>query len=538
MSRWWIAFAAVVAAVSARQTPYSTLNAPSLSVSEADGFSVLQHPSLPAHSLRLHKVPDGLCERTEGVTSWSGYLDVDLDRVYEQERRKGQGDAAEAEKFAGVIEHFYFWGFASRNDKAHDPVTLWMNGGPGCSSFTGLLMEIGPCSSVRPVLGRPGTELNPHAWNNNASVIFLDQPTGVGYSYASWRNGTNTSAPPTRIFDSEHAARDISAFLHLLALHADNAIVPLSMEDGRLKLPEFHLAGESYGGRYTPLLASRILQDNEHIAAHPEEGLHPLSIASVMIGNGITSPKHQSPAHVEYACTNATGHGPFLNETTCQGMRKALPACLAKIDKCNERAGGEYNATLCADADKFCSDHLESKWELTGASPYDWNHADGYVEEEYIAAFLNDHDVRTKLGIDPTGFGDAHDGVFVGCSDKVFAEFGLVGDGSRDSTWAVRDILGKGVRVLSYSGEHDFICNYIGNHDWIYDLDWQDGDNFRAAPLEHWYMHGSAFPAGKFRHYGNLTYATVLGAGHFVPHDQPAAALEIMRRWQQGSGRL
>src|SRR5205814_6378453 len=71
--------------------------------------------------------------------------------------------------------------FESRNDPENGPVVLLLNGGPGCSSLTGLFLELGPASVDKKI----NLHNNPYAWNNNASVIFLDQPVNVGYSYSS-----------------------------------------------------------------------------------------------------------------------------------------------------------------------------------------------------------------------------------------------------------------------------------------------------------------------------------------------------------------
>ncbi|WFD30813.1 carboxypeptidase C [Malassezia sp. CBS 17886] len=548
---------AVALATCADQTPFV--------LPGADGYTVLAHSALPAHSLRVRRPPAGLCE-AEGTLSWSGYLDVDLDKLYEHERdedeaeRGSQGGARgrvgpTPPPRRGTVEHFYFWAFESRNDRASDPVTLWLNGGPGCSSFTGLLMELGPCNAVRPRDGIPGTAWNRWSWNANASMVFLDQPVGVGFSYASWKDASREDAPPSRILDTPAAARDVSAFLHLLAAHAENRVVSLQQDTPASppRLPHFHLAGESYGGRYVPLIASQVLKDNKRATAHPEHGLHPLPLASVLIGNGITSPLHQNKAYIEYACTNSSGHAPFLDTRTCAKMREKWPVCEQLVRRCNEHCGNASDRTArCKTAATFCSRALEAPWDATNscawtapprvltAAVYDWAHKPEYDEETWVAAFLNDPRTRAQLGLDARGAGDMRDGRFAGCSDRVFADFATTGDGARDSMWAVVDLLANGVRVLSYSGTRDFICNFIGNAMWINDLDWPGRDGYRAAPLEPWYADDSASPAGYFRTYANVTYATVEGAGHFVPLAQPRNAQTMFRRWVHGAapGRL
>lgn len=42
-------------------------------------------------------------------------------------------------------QHYLFYLLVmSQTDPDNDPIVLWMNGGPGCSSLSGLFTEIGP----------------------------------------------------------------------------------------------------------------------------------------------------------------------------------------------------------------------------------------------------------------------------------------------------------------------------------------------------------------------------------------------------------
>jgi len=80
-----------------------------------------------------------------------------------------------------TVEHNLFYWFFLHDDPAA-PLLLWLNGGPGASSMFGLFVENGP---LRVIMDGDDYKLLPaeQAWTDSYSVIFLDQPVGVGFSY-------------------------------------------------------------------------------------------------------------------------------------------------------------------------------------------------------------------------------------------------------------------------------------------------------------------------------------------------------------------
>lgn len=91
----------------------------------------------------------------------------------------------------------FFWFFESRTDPANAPLSVWMNGGPGTSSMEGLFQENGPCTVN---LDSNSTTLNPWSWNNEVNILYIDQPTDVGFSYNKLRNGTHDWENSTILF--------------------------------------------------------------------------------------------------------------------------------------------------------------------------------------------------------------------------------------------------------------------------------------------------------------------------------------------------
>jgi carboxypeptidase D len=89
--------------------------------------------------------------------------------------------------WAGHIEvnpqhhgNLFFWLFQNRHVGDKERLVIWLNGGPGCSSMDGAMMEIGPYR----VLENGTLGANEGSWDEFANVLFVDQPVGTGFSYA------------------------------------------------------------------------------------------------------------------------------------------------------------------------------------------------------------------------------------------------------------------------------------------------------------------------------------------------------------------
>lgn len=77
--------------------------------------------------------------------------------------------------------HLFFWHFQNRHIANRQRTVIWLNGGPGCSSEDGALMEVGPYR-VKSGGNDPKLVYNEGSWNEFANLMFVDNPVGTGYS--------------------------------------------------------------------------------------------------------------------------------------------------------------------------------------------------------------------------------------------------------------------------------------------------------------------------------------------------------------------
>jgi cathepsin A (carboxypeptidase C) len=365
-------------------------------------------------------------------------------------------------------------------------------------------MELGPCR----ISDTTGPKYHPESWNSNASIFFIDQPIGVGFSYAEHGESVGTT---------EDAAKDIAAFV---SIFFEN----FSKFKGRA----FHMAGESYGGRYIPVFAAEVYDQNTKLV---EAGLTPINLTSIMIGNGLTDFATMLPSYYDMACTPAS-LPPILDISTCVQMKAALPRCKKWL---KEGCVDQFDKINCVAATSFCSQFLQEPFYSTDRNPYDISRpCDGVLSDtlcypvtKLISSYLDRPEVRTLLGVDT-----AITGNFSSCNVRVNYDFSNNLDEYHPTQHYVAALLDRGVKVLIYVGKYDWICNHVGNEAWTLALDWSGDEEFFTQPLREWKVDGKA--VGMARSAKGLTFATIDGAGHMVPYDKPKESLELVNRWLRG----
>ncbi|EYU37016.1 hypothetical protein MIMGU_mgv1a0078932mg, partial [Erythranthe guttata] len=74
----------------------------------------------------------------------------------------------------------------------------------------------------------------------------------------------------------------------------------------------------------------------------------------------------------------------------------------------------------------------------------------------------------------------------------------------------------------------DVICSTKGTEAWVEKLKWDGIKTFLSMPRTPLFCGGEKITKGFFKSYKNLHFYWILGAGHFVPVDQPCVALNMI----------
>jgi hypothetical protein len=83
--------------------------------------------------------------------------------------------------------------------------------------------------------------------------------------------------------------------------------------------------------------------------------------------------------------------------------------------------------------------------------------------------------------------------------------------------------------MLTITLQFDLKDGAVGNEKWISDIEWAEAAAFVHSPRFIWMANGKL--SGWLKLYGPLTQIVVHGAGHYVPMDQPIAALDMITKF-------
>ncbi|KAK6289491.1 hypothetical protein POUND7_001032 [Theobroma cacao] len=429
---------------------------------------------------------------------------------------------------------FYYFVVSERNP-SKDPVVLWLNGGPGCSSFDGFVYEHGPFNfqEGKPKRSLPTLHLNPYSWSKVSNIIYLDSPVGVGFSYSK-----NTS---TYITGDRQTAADTHAFLlKWFALYPEFVSNP------------FYISGESYAGIYVPTLASEVVKGIK-AGAKPR-----INFEGYMVGNGVTGSIFDENALVPFAHgmalisddifeeVEAACGGNYSNPTkSCDENLEKVYTAIAGLniydilEPCYHDPIGQQdskgNTSLPVSFQKLGATErpLAVRTRMFGrAWPFRAPVKDGIVplwpelaanklhvsciNDEVATTWLNDAAVRKAIHAEPENVA----GPWELCTDRISYD--------HDAGSMIpyhKTLTAEGYRALIFSGDHDMCVPYTGSQAWTKSLGYKTTIQWRS-----WFSNQQV--AGYLQGYEhNITFLTVKGAGHTVPEYKPREALDFYSRW-------
>ena len=457
---------------------------------------------------------------TADFDQYSGYINV-------------AGDRAE--------KRFIFFWFVQATQAAREadrvrgsetPLTWWSNGGPGCSGLIGLMTEHGPW---RPTVNGTGLEVNTYSFNQVSHMLYVEQPSGVGFSYS--QNTTDYN-----VGDQQAADDSYTLILEFLQMFPEYAQAP------------FWVTSESYGGHYAPELTLRIIQGNA------EGSNAQINLQGMQVGNAWTD----AVADNIGAVTDWYQHAMISNETfnailsTCD-FANIGPEMEARVNpaECNKHlatastsmAGVNIymiTADLCAGAPplnaaaydrslpprnqgealfRALGDRFSGIAQIAGGVSGLSQGPEGAVDpciNSWVKTYLNRADVQTALHASPTAWSSCSSVVNYSRKDLLTSMLPVYKQIAQQ---------GPNVRLLVFSGDLDAIVPTPGTRAWLEQLDMQVTQPWR--PWNAMGSNGQMQTGGWVTVYDALTFSTIRGAGHTCPSYEPARSLHLFTKFMR-----
>lgn len=389
---------------------------------------------------------------------------------------------------------FWYWPSSARSSKT---LTIWLNGGPGCSSLTGFLTELGTFTF------RPGTDapsVNEFAWSTVSDMLYIDQPVSVGFSSGE-----------SDVEDEIGVANQFYGFLQQFY-----KVFP------ELLHKKLYIAGESYAGMYIPYIADRIVK-----ASPKEKAAMPINLQSILINNGIYAHEivRQVVPMADFVVTRqgvlgidddavqevvAAAHSPEcrLQDITAQVVyppKGPIYADETNVPFANCYAGVVLGAWNAATDVNSCFNF----YRITDVCP---------LPRDPIESYFSRADVQEALNV--PGFGP-----WKQCVRNPFRDHEDKSPYSSTILPGLIEALPRGVTL--WHGLDDIFVLANGTRLTIQNMTWGGLQGFQTPITQQIIFDGK--PNGVQHSERGLTYYEIENAGHMVPTDQPKLALEVLK---------
>lgn len=381
---------------------------------------------------------------------------------------------------------FFLYVKAEKNGSSDTPLVLWLEGGPGKTALFGQFLESGPLG-----IGADGQLYRRRpTLQEEADVIYLDQPVGGGYSFTRDRRGF------ARTLDD--IAGSIEEFLRqFLVLFPEN------------RNRRFYAAGESYGARSALGIVNR-LQTNRSL---------PLRVSGAILGVPFVAPLLDLMDSSDYLYStgliDARGHQLFTERfqqiKLASKVNRTIAAAL--LLKTVFNANFDNEPSLYQQLTGY-TDHgsvLRSKPEPQTLKFYEYVTSDAFKRAIHVAGAMPLEAQKLALGLNL-----AQSDYFTDINDTLARVL--------DSD-----------RVLLYTGQMDTVFPAVNTDRYLRRLKWSGQRDLAEAQRETWYSFADASrPAGYVTRARNLTYALVSRAGHHATFDEPQALFDLMYSFIHG----
>ncbi|XP_075992655.1 venom serine carboxypeptidase-like [Anticarsia gemmatalis] len=365
----------------------------------------------------------------------------------------------------------FFWYFPVLNKSVSDsPWIIWLQGGPGASSLTGLFDEIGPFTYTNDEL-RP----NPYTWLQNHSLLFIDNPVGTGYSFTEHSDGYVT---------------DMASY----ANHLYSTLKQFLLVFPELKTAPLYLAGESYAGKYVPAMAMEI---HRRTQGKPDPGVN---LQGLIVGNAYIDPDMIS--HLAW---------PFYYFGLLE--KEQLEIVKPLVDSFHE----DIKANRSIEAKNKWNSLITVLLFLTHQK-----HAYNFLRDElpvgkYIK-FLQTSEVKKAIHV-----GDIHFGfVNMTVNTRLAPDF-------LSTTKPMFERLLDHYRVLAYCGQLDQMLPCVFTSENYRTWKWNGTEEFKSG-TRFPYIYNNRL-SGYHKSGGRLTEVVIRGAGHMAPLDAPGPTQNLVSRW-------